>query len=741
MAGLDGPARPGAPAAAPPPGRLLRTAALGADVGRVRLVNAQRAALLERLGVRTVADELYNIPYRYLDLTEVSPVAEADVGAEATVVVTIDRVALKRPRPRMTIVELSCYDDSGVVIVTYFGQPWLASRFKRGQRAAFSGKMAFSYGFKRMNGPFHEVLEEPAEVGAPSPAAPRQRVRMLPLHHTTEGLSQQWARRVAACAVEDLSGVCDFWPARTRAREGLMPLSRALRCAHFPADADEAEQARQRLAFDEAGLLQAALAARRDTALPGVRPVAHVVDGPATRAVRAAMPFPLTRDQEAAVADIARDMASPRPMCRMLLGDVGCGKTAVATLALGAAADTGTQAAVMAPTGVLAAQYAEKVGPVLDKAGIAWALLTGATPAREREALLGRLRAGELAVLFGTHALITSDVEFSRLSLAVVDEQQRFGVGQRHALREKGRGADLLVMTATPIPRTLALSLYGDLDLSYLRERPVKGAGVTTRVIAKRDRGEAYEAMRRELDAGRQAYVVCPLVGTSPERDGDGRARDSAAGEVAEGRDPSDPKAAEQEARALARGEFRGYAVGLLTGRMKPEEKLRVMEGFKSGATQVLVSTTVVEVGVDVPNATVMLIEDGERFGLAQLHQLRGRVGRGSWPGTVFIAADAKSEGAKSRMRALEGTTDGFKLAEEDLRLRREGDILGARQSGDSQLRFIDLARDERIVSRANEAVRSIMAADPQLTGVQGLPLRAEVIRRYGDVFKVVGGG
>ncbi len=725
----------------PAAARLARTVALGRPVERVRLVNGERAQALARLGVRTVADELYNVPRRHLDLTNVSTVEAAPVGSEVTVVVTVDRVELKRPRPRMAVVELSCYDDTGVVVASYFGQPWLARQFRRGQRVALSGKMGFSYGFKRMVGPFHDVVSEADGPAPGDPSAEALRVRMLPFHRTTEGLSQQWARRVASCALEDYGDVCDFWPAALRARRALMPLARALRAAHFPADAEEAEEARRRLAYDEAALLQLALAARRDARLPGVCPVAHEVAGPRMAAVRAAMPFPLTDDQRRAVGEILADMAAPRPMNRLLLGDVGTGKTAVAAAVLGAVADTGTQAAVMAPTGVLAAQYAEKVGPLLDAAGVVWALLTGATPARERAEVLGRLADGAVTVLFGTHALITDDVAFERLSLVVVDEQQRFGVGQRHALREKGRGADLLVMTATPIPRTLALSIYGDLECSYLRERPVAGAGVTTEVIAKRNRGDAYAAMRAALDEGRQAYVVCPLVGTSAGRDESGAAVDGAARELEGGADPSDPKAAEREAETLRRQVFRGYTVGLLTGRMRPDEKARVMADFRAGRIQVLVSTTVVEVGVDVPNATVMLVEDGERFGLAQLHQLRGRVGRGSHPGRVFIAADAKSPASKARMEALERTSDGFELAEEDLRLRREGDILGFRQSGEAVLRFVDLARDGDLLEAARSDMREALVADPLLEGTALRPVRAETIRRYGDVFKDVGGG
>lgn len=715
--------------------RLVQTAAQGRTVSCVRFVNEERAALLGRLGVRTVGDELYAVPKRYLDFTAVTPVALTAVGQEATVVVTVDRVEVKKPRPRMVVVELSCYDETAPLIVSYFGQPWLASQFRHGQRVAFSGKVGFSYGFKRMNGAYHDLVQDSSEDGGAA------RLTMLPVHRATEGLSQQWARRIASCAIEDFGDVCDFWPARQRARRLLMPLSRALRAIHFPVDADEAEEARRRLAYDELCLLQLALAARRDSSLPGVHPVSHVVDGPAARRIRAAMPFAPTDDQERAVAEILADMAGPRPMNRLLLGDVGTGKTAVATLVLGAVADTGTQAAVMAPTGVLAAQYAEKVGPVLDEAGVGWALLTGATKASERSHILEGLAGGAICVLFGTHALLTSDVEFARLSLVVIDEQQRFGVEQRHALREKGRGADLLVMTATPIPRTLALTIYGDLERSYLRTRPVKGAGVETTVIPKRNRADAYAAMRAALGEGRQAYVICPLVGTKEKTDDEGFSHDPASDALASGEDPSDAKAAEQEAESLQRSVFPQHKVGLLTGRMRPEEKNRVMAQFKAGEIDVLVSTTVVEVGVDVPNATVMLIEDGERFGLAQLHQLRGRVGRGKYPGHVFIATDAKSPNAAARMEALERTTDGFELAEEDLRLRREGDIMGLRQSGDAVLRFVDLARDADLVVDARADARERMEGDSRLVSIANAPVREEVIRRYGDVFTEVGGG
>ena len=721
--------------------RLARVEAWGRPAGALRHVAGERAGALARLGVARVRDELYAVPHRYLDFTQVTSVLEARVGDEVTCVVTIDDVRLKHPKPRVTLVEVMAYDDTAPLVVTYFGQPWMARTLKAGQLVAFSGKVAFSYGYKRMSGAFHDVIADApsaAQQGADARARTAQGARVLPVHHLTEGLSASWARRIAAACVEDYAGACDFWDARTRARLQLMPLSRALRAAHFPRSLDDAQEARRRLAFDEATLLQVALVTTRDARLPGVVPVRHVMAGPRARALAAAMPFSLTDDQATAVADVLADMASDRPMSRLLLGDVGTGKTAVATRALGAVADTGTQAAVMAPTGVLATQYAEKVGPLLDAAGISWALLTGATPAADRTDILGRLASGELCVLFGTHALLTSDVTFARLSLVVIDEQQRFGVAQRHALREKGRGADLLVMTATPIPRTLALTLYGDLDRSYLRQRPHPGAGVTTRVIAKRDRGDAYEAMREALAQGHQAYVVCPLIGTRADEEADA---DAAAAAVAAGEDPSDGRAAVREAEVLAKTVFSDARVGLLTGHMRPQEKAEVMEEFRAGRTQVLVSTTVIEVGVDVPNATVMLIEDGERFGLAQLHQLRGRVGRGTCPGTVFVAASTSSKAARERLGALEATSDGFELAEYDLRLRREGDILGSRQSGETQLRFVDLAHDADLLEQAHAVAAELLADDPALERPCARPVRDEVVIRYGDVFREVSGG
>ena len=713
--------------------RLSQTASLGRPVSCVKGVGPSRAALLAKLGVSGVDDVLMSAPFRFLDLTRLTVVGKSCVGETSTFIVQVDKVEFKRPKPSMRLVQLSCYDDTGVVMVSFFGQPWLAQTFMQGQRLLLCGKVGFARGFKSLNAPYWEILDESqamdGQLGHP----------MLPVYHATEGLTPAFLRKVSSACLHEFGNVCDPWPAAVRAPRHLMAYGRALRAIHYPLDQDDAEQARRRLAFDEAAFLQVALRTRRRMSVEGVEPTAHVCSGPYTDALCAAMPFALTDDQSQALSEILADMARPAAMSRLLLGDVGTGKTAVATMALGAVADTHTQAVLMAPTTVLAQQYADKIGPLLDKAGITWALLTGATPKAERGRMLEGLAAGAVCILFATQAALSDDVAFRRLTLVIIDEQHRFGVNQRTALREKGRGADLLVMSATPIPRTMALALYGDLDRSYLRQRPVKGAGVTTHLIARRNRADAYAAMLDELSQGRQAYVVCPLVGTSAERDDDGV--DEAAAELDAGEDPSDPQAATKVAKTLAETVFADYKVGLLTGRMRPQEKFEVMSAFKAGDIQVLVSTTVIEVGVDVPNATVMLIEDADRFGLAQLHQLRGRVGRGKHPGQVYLCANSLGASAKRRMKALVELPDGFELAEQDLQLRREGDIMGVRQSGEVSLRFVDLARDADILQDAHDLVAAMLQADPDLAQPVNVPVKAEVVARYGDVFRDVSGG
>lgn len=706
--------------------RSICGAALSCPVRAVPFVTQAKQELLAKLRIKTVEDMLYNTPFRLIDFTELTSCAYGNIGQVQSMLLELYDVHTKfLPAKRLHITELVLVDNTGTLIATFFNQPWIASSYQRGDQLLVLGELKYDYGNLRMSNPLlYACDEEELKAG----------LRMLPVYHLTENLSSGWMRRFTSEALNAFGDLPDVVPALYRSQNDLMSRSMALRSLHFPQNFASFIKARRTLAFEELLLLQFALLSRRSSMVKGLVPFEHVVDGPKFCALKAAFPFELSSDQAHAFAYIQEEMAAADIMNHMLLGDVGTGKTAVAILALGLVADTGTQAAFMAPTSVLAQQYASSIGPLLDQAEIGWAILTGATSKKERDKILESLQAGEIQVLFGTHALIEDDVRFARLSLVIIDEQHRFGVQQRARLRAKSKGADLLVMTATPIPRTLALSIYGDLSCSFLRERPLAGAGVTTHLLAKKDRGIAYDAIRAALKEGHQAYVICPLIGSKPSEELDDDEL------IYEGNEEVS-KAAYKEAQFLSKKVFPEHIVAALTGKMTAQEKDEVMERFKKGLIQILVSTTVVEVGVDVPNATVMIIEDADRFGLSQLHQLRGRVGRGAWPGEVYLVANARSQQTKERLSFLVDNADGFALADKDLQLRGEGELVGKSQHGQTQFRFVSLSEDADIIERSHYLARKIFESDPTLQQARHKYMRVELMRRYADMFTEVSGG
>jgi ATP-dependent DNA helicase RecG len=677
--------------------RYLRIAA--APATRVSGVGDARARELERFGIRTVEDVLYHLPFRYDDRRERRTIREIRAGDTATVVVEIDRVD-ERPmgRTRRTVLSALARDPSGRLELVWFHQiRWFKSRVRAGQRYVAHGRVEPGW-----DGPLRIVHPElePAEEGEHvEPAGGR----VLPVYEKPTAMPVATMRRIVAAAVKEFAdSVPDAVPPEVRKRLGLLPLARALRVVHVPgADADANALAAARsephraLVFDELFFVQMGLL-RRKGAVAREPGIAFRGPGDLVRRMVAGLPFALTRAQERVIAEIATDMALPHPMHRLLQGDVGSGKTVVAVASALRAIEEGYQAVIMAPTELLAEQHWQTVQTALAPLGVAAWVLTGEGRTAQRRDVLARLAAGEPGLAVGTHALIQEGVELPRLGLAVIDEQHRFGVQQR-ALLTRGSGGlapDVLLMTATPIPRTLALSVFGDLDLSSLDELPPNRKPVATRVFSVGQRARAYEAVRREIAAGRQAYVVYPLIEESEK---------------------SDLRDATNAARELAEA-FPDLAIALIHGRMPAAERDQVMRAFKDGRHQVLVATTVIEVGIDVPNATVIVVEHAERFGLSQLHQLRGRVGRGAERSYCFLVADyAQSRESRERLRVMTETQDGLRIAEADLAIRGPGTLLGTRQSGLPDFRVANLMRDAAILVEARAAAEGVLRADPEL--------------------------
>ncbi len=678
---------------------------LQAPLQYLKGVGPKRARLLARLGLETVEDALYCFPRRYEDRSRLVPfgrLREGEVQGSAGTVVGVS------PPPRgggKGPLQVLFRDGSGFLTAVWFNQPYLAQTFRRGQRVILYGKVTYyRNGPLQMQHPDFEIVEDGDEESL-------HMGRLVPIYPLTEGLTQRPIRSLLHRVVEEHADrVTDPLPPEVLGRRGLVPLAPALRAVHFPDTPEAAEAARRRLAFEDFLLLQLGLAIRRrrEEVRPGI---ALDPPGELVARLRRDLPFALTGAQERVWEEIRRDLARPAPMNRLLQGDVGSGKTVVAVFALLTAIEAGYQAALMAPTEILAEQHVLTLRGLLEPLEVPVALLTSGLKGAERQAALAEVRSGRAAVVVGTHALIQEGVEFARLGLAVVDEQHRFGVLQRGALRAKGQAPDVLVMTATPIPRTLALTLYGDLDLSVLDELPPGRQPIRTEWRSESRRARIYEFLRGELAKGRQVYVVCPLVEES---------------------EASDLKAATEMAERLQREVFPDSRVGLLHGRMRFEEKEAVMRAFKAGAVHVLVTTTVIEVGIDVPNASVMLVEHAERFGLAQLHQLRGRVGRGPARSyCILLTSGPLTEEAERRLRAMTETQDGFRIAEVDLEIRGPGEFFGTRQSGIPEFRMADLLRDGPILEEARQEAFALAKRDPHLARPEHRGLREALLARW----------
>ena len=674
--------------------------------------------LADALGIETVGQLLHHYPRRYIDRSRVLPIAKLPIDAYATVIATVRSVAKRQTRRRQAMVTVTIGDGSGFLDLTFFNQPWVASWYKEGAELAVSGVVQLYRGRLQLANQEVEVLrsgeQDLVHTG-----------RITPVHPATDGITPRTIRELMWLALQQLPGQADPLPEDLRAAESLSDRDQALRWIHFPADQHELDVARERLKFDELFTLELGVAFRRQRLEAERTGVAHAASGPLTEALRGALPFVATDAQIHAMAEVDRRMEAPQPMNLLLQGDVGAGKTLVALHACLIAIQSGHQAAIMAPTEVLAGQHLRSVGTLLDRIGgaplsdasgrgskeqeslfaageaaptLTYALLSGSVTGADRARVLAAAADGSLDLLIGTHALVQEAVELADLSLAIVDEQHRFGLHQRMALTGKGGGdIDVLIMTATPIPRTLALTYYGDLDLAILDELPP--GRLPIRTVAARTDGEriaAEDLVRVEVAAGRQAFVVCAAIDEANR---------------------TQVKATETEAERLRLDIFPNLRVELLHGRMRPKDKERIMDAFRAGEADVLISTTVIEVGVDVPNATVMLIENAERFGLAQLHQLRGRIGRGPHPSTcvLFDASDPANDEARARIDAMVRTADGFELADEDLRLRGEGTLFDTRQSGMPDLKLARLAEDVDLIARARARAFAVVADDPGL--------------------------
>ncbi len=671
---------------------------LSTDVRYIKGVGEQRAKALARLGVRTLGDLLNYFPRAYEDRTAVRPIAELALDETACVrAMVAAEPRLTRVRRGLDLVKLRIVDESGSADVTFFNQSYVRDQLVPGESYVFYGKAGGNLLRKTFTNPVFEREDRAGTVTG----------RILPLYRLTHGISNKLVVSAVECALDACGDMLpELLPAEITEQHALPKVGFAYRNVHFPPDWETLALARRRLTFEEFFVLSCAtqrLRAQRES-VPGER-----IPTPDVKEFYAALPFSPTRAQRRAADEVLRDMASGKRMSRLLQGDVGSGKTLVAAALLWAAQRAGYQSAFMAPTEILAQQHVKTLQGFLAPFGIRVCLLTGSMKAKEKSAVKAALEEGVCDVAVGTHALLTEDVRFHNLGLAVTDEQHRFGVEQRGALGEKGAQPHILVMSATPIPRTLALMIYGDLDVSILNELPPGRQKIDTFAVPSSYHERIYAFLRKLVAEGRQAYIVCPMVSENDEL-------------------PDERKAVTAYAETLQKEVFPDLRIAPIHGKMKPKEKDAVMRAFAAHEIDVLVSTTVIEVGVDVPNAALMLIENAECFGLSQLHQLRGRVGRGRHKSYCVLVSDNKGEENKQRLKVMSSTSDGFAIAEEDLKLRGPGDFFGSRQHGLPSLRVADLSCDLSLLHETQSAAEQLLAADPALKNHPLLKARVELL-------------
>jgi ATP-dependent DNA helicase RecG len=687
---------------------------LAQPVQYVKGVGPKMAKLLERKGIRTVEDLLYFLPRRYEDRRQIEPVSELQVGGRATVLGKVESAGMRYYR-KARVFEVRVNDGSGSLTAKWFHgrDAYLQRAFQTGRQVILTGETRGSLWTKEMIHPDYEMMDD--EEG---PSLHFKRI--VPIYSETEGLRQKQIRRImrtaldhyASCVVSPLpQAVCD--------RRGLPGIVPSLQQVHFPQHDAEINpynawqsEFHRRLIFDDLFYFELAMARRKQDTV-SERGISFSMQGRTLDRFLAVLPYRLTEAQNRVLHEIEEDMAADRPMHRLLQGDVGCGKTVVAMAALIRAVENGYQGAIMAPTEILAAQHLSTVKPWAEALGMRTALLTGSLGAKERSDVRQEIQAGGTDIVVGTHALIQETVAFRNLGLVVIDEQHRFGVVQRQSLRDKGWHPDVLVMTATPIPRSLAMTVYGDLDLSVIDERPPGRFRVTTKVCYEAERESVYALIRNELTRGRQAFVIYPLVEAS---------------EVLDLRD------ATRMAEELQKDTFQAFRVGLVHGRMGGPDKEKMMRAFARKQLDILVSTTVVEVGIDIPEASLMIVEHAERFGLSQLHQLRGRIGRSGIPSLcILMTKRGGGDLAARRLRIMAKTDDGFRIAEEDLNIRGPGEFMGTRQSGLPDFPVASILRDGQILQEARDEAFAIAAADPGLEKREHLLLKNVMLRRWGE--------